>query len=220
MKMSVRTLSCFVLAAAFVVGCTEPQEAKPADDGSRARLAEKVERLNEQVVEAAAKVDRIEEVSDGRERLLAQVKEDMRKFVDQAVRQSVGRTDRRHTWGGRQAALAVAPAEAPVRIVRKPYMGFDGQSVDPGIAKELKLTAKKGVLVTTVKEGAPAAVAGVQKNDVILSLAKHAVDDFDALKTALGKCKANQAVELGIVRGDKKLTLTIRLGERIERIGG
>jgi len=215
MKMSMRILSCITMAAAlaFVAGCSGSDGAKTSDPGGDPKIEKQVEKLSEQVRTLTAEVDRLKKAESNRERLLAQVNEDMQNRVDEAVKQSVGRS-------GRRPPRFVRAAEPVVRVVKKPYMGFDGQNLDPEIAEQLKLTAKKGVIVTNVREGTPAAVAGVLKNDVVQSLGEHGIDNFDELKTALGKCEANETVEMKIVRGDKKMTLTIKLGERTERIGG
>jgi len=213
MKMSIRVVSNALLAAALAlaVGCGGGKESTSTGSGDDADLAKQVERLSEQVRELTAKVDRFEEAENNRERLLAQVSQDMQNRVDEAVGQS---------RSGQRRPRFVRPAEPVVRVVKKPYMGFDGQNVDPEIAEQLNITAKTGVIVTNVREGTPAAVAGVQKNDVVQSLKKESIANFDELKAALGKCEANETVEMIIVRGGKKLTLTIKLGERTERIGG
>jgi C-terminal processing protease CtpA/Prc len=193
---------------AFVAGCSSG-----GGSGSEADAQEQLEQLTDQVRVLAEKVDRLEKSENDRERRTAQIDQDMTNRINEMVQQAIGRS-------GRRPPRFVRPAEPIVRVVKRPYMGFDGQNVDPDIAEQLKLTAKTGVIVTNVREGTPAAVAGVKKNDVVQSLGGNAIENFDELKTALGKCKPNETVEMLVQRGEKKLKLTIKLGERTERIGG
>jgi len=101
-----------------------------------------------------------------------------------------------------------------VRFAERPYMGFDAQEIAPELVEQLELKAKAGVLVTNVREGSPAAVAGLRKNDVIQQFDGKEVKTFEDLKRLLAVKKPGQVVVLGVVRGEERLTLKVKLGKR------
>lgn len=97
-------------------------------------------------------------------------------------------------------------------------MGFDGQDIEPDVAKLLNLKAKAGVLVTDVREGSPTAIAGLAKNDVIVGLDDKEVKNFQDLKQALEDKKPNQVITVTVMRGDEKTEMKVTLGTRRVRV--
>jgi len=110
------------------------------------------------------------------------------------------------------------PVPAPaVKVEERPYMGFDGQNVEPELAEQLKLKAKTGVLVTDVVEGAPAALAGLKKNDVIQGVDGAEIKARADLEKALAGKKPEQEVKVTVLRDDQKVRLEMKLGvKRVE----
>ena len=102
----------------------------------------------------------------------------------------------------------------PVVVERKPYMGFDAQDLLPDVAAQLDLKAKTGVLVTAVREGTPAAAAGLRRNDVVQGLADAEVKSFNDLKQAMAGKKPGEVVAMTVLRGDQKVALRITLGAK------
>jgi S1-C subfamily serine protease len=68
---------------------------------------------------------------------------------------------------------------------------------------------KKGMRISGVTEGKPAALAGLQKNDVVLQLGDHPVDDIYGYMAALGKFKKGDQTTVRILREEKPLTFKI-----------
>ncbi|NQT52685.1 PDZ domain-containing protein, partial [bacterium] len=101
----------------------------------------------------------------------------------------------------------------------KPYMGFDAQDLLPDVAEHLKLEAKIGVLVTDVRPGSPAAVAGMAKNDVIRSFGGLEIKDFKDLKKSFVGKKPGDTVDVVVIRGKKKVELKVKLGAKKVRVG-
>ena len=54
--------------------------------------------------------------------------------------------------------------------MRRGYLGVSIKDLDPEVAARLGLENQKGVLVSNVVEGSPAAKAGLKDGDVITSL--------------------------------------------------
>jgi hypothetical protein len=71
----------------------------------------------------------------------------------------------------------------------------------------------KGVLIEEAVADQPAAKAGLKKDDLIVSLAGKPVNSLQDLLTILKNQKAGDTLEVGIVRGDKPMTLKVKLAD-------
>lgn len=98
------------------------------------------------------------------------------------------------------------------RVVRG-WLGVAIQQVDQELAKALKLPSADGVLISDVKEGGPAAKAGIRRGDVVLSVDGKKVDTTGRLRNLIAQAGAAKKVPLEILRDGKKLTITVELGE-------
>lgn len=81
-------------------------------------------------------------------------------------------------------------------------------------AKELKLPEARGALVGTVEENSPAARAGLQVNDVILTFNNHQVFNPTQFFRLLSESAPGASVTLGISRGGASLSKPVVLGQR------
>ena len=93
-------------------------------------------------------------------------------------------------------------------------MGFDGQDLNAELAEQLKLKAKTGVLITDLREGAPAAQAGLKKNDLVQSLDDVEVKTRADLDRAMQGKKPHQNVTVGVLRDAETVKVTVQLGVR------
>jgi Do/DeqQ family serine protease len=66
--------------------------------------------------------------------------------------------------------------------IKRPWIGADGQAVTAEIARGLGMARPEGVLLSEVVARGPAAEAGLEKGDVLLSIDGFAVDDAQALR--------------------------------------
>lgn len=103
---------------------------------------------------------------------------------------------------------------APQKLEERPFIGFDGQDLQPELAEQLKMKAKTGVLITDIREGAPAAQAGLKKNDLVQSLDNIEVKTRSDLERAMQGKKPHQNVILGVLRDADTLKVTVQLGVR------
>lgn len=212
MSITLRTLGLAVgLVGAFLAGCSREgdsaslsQRLKQLEDENR-DLKKQVEKLSGDLRPLQAKVDELDVGHQGLEKTLAQARKDLEARVTELVQQEV--TGRRPRFGPPQPP-------PPVRFEERPYMGFDGQDIEPDVAKLLNLKVKTGVLVTDVREGSPAAVAGLQKNDVVVALDGAEIKSFQDLRKALDGKKPNEVVTLSAVRGEEKADYKVTLGVR------
>ncbi len=93
--------------------------------------------------------------------------------------------------------------------VHKVEIGAGAQEITPTLAEGLHLSQRWGVLVDDVKPGGPAAAAGLQIQDIILSADDRRIETLPSLSAALYLHRLDQVVKLEILRGTEKMTLYV-----------
>lgn len=73
-------------------------------------------------------------------------------------------------------------------------------------------THKSGVLVTEVRQGTAAAIAGIVPGDVIATIDGRPLPDFDRLTVQVAQHQPGDKVGMEIIRGEQKLKITVTLG--------
>jgi serine protease Do len=97
--------------------------------------------------------------------------------------------------------------------VTRGFLGVHLQLITPDLAKAFKLTDLNGALITDVESGTPAAKAGLQEGDVIIEFGSRKVTDIAHLRLMVSQTPPGTNVPLTILRGGKRQTLEVRLGE-------
>ena len=101
--------------------------------------------------------------------------------------------------------------------VSRGYLGmYTGGEVDQTMARALGLDDVRGVIVGRVEEGGPADKAGLQQQDVIVSLNGEQIRNWDAFRTEIASKKPGDTIDLGVIRDMDEVELTVTLGERPE----
>ena len=93
--------------------------------------------------------------------------------------------------------------------VIRPWLGVGLYTVDEGVARQLGLTVNKGVLLVEVTDGSPAAQAGLEAGDVIISIGGKEVADVQELTKFLHASQIGQPLEMVFWRGDTKSTVQV-----------
>jgi len=107
------------------------------------------------------------------------------------------------TRGGRPTYVSV-PRPPPVSYGSGASMGtIPDMSGSPG-----------GVRLTGVREGGPAAAAGIQGGDIIIRIGDYEVKDLYAMTNALGKYQPGDVVTVRVRRGAETKDFTVTLGGR------
>jgi len=115
------------------------------------------------------------------------------------------------------ADLATALATRPDRLtyvaIDKPAPMGEGSGASLGTIPDMS-SSPGGVRLTGVREGGPAAVAGIQGGDIITRIGDHEVTDLYAMTGALAAYKPGDVVDVVVRRGEETLTFTVTLGKR------
>jgi 2-alkenal reductase len=114
--------------------------------------------------------------------------------------------------------------------VRYAWVGVSTQSVTPSLADRFGLSVQRGAAVQEVVAGSPAAEAGLRAGgeqqsfagvpfrpggDVIVSIAGRRIEDAEDLVRAISeRFLPGERVRIGLVRGERRLSVEIRLAER------
>ena len=93
--------------------------------------------------------------------------------------------------------------------VHKVEIGAGAQEITPTLAEGLHLPQRWGVLVDDVKPDGPAAAAGLQVQDIILTADDRRIETLPSLSAALYLHRLDQVVKLEILRGNEKKTIYI-----------
>lgn len=94
------------------------------------------------------------------------------------------------------------------------HIGIMIQKLTPGLAKALGVKTSEGVVVSKVMKGSPADKAGIKTEDVIVSANGHEITSPLQLRNAVGLLEVGQKVKLGVIRDNKKQTITVKVGKK------
>ncbi len=99
--------------------------------------------------------------------------------------------------------------------IRRSTIGVAGQTVPilRKLARHHALPADGGVLVASVERGSPADAAGVLDGDIIVSFAEEPVRGIDDLHRRLTAERIGTRTDISVLRGTRKLVLSIVPGQ-------
>ncbi|HEY0011531.1 MAG TPA: Do family serine endopeptidase [Allosphingosinicella sp.] len=99
--------------------------------------------------------------------------------------------------------------------VRRGYMGVSLQSLqEAGVAQALGIERNRGELIRAVTPGGPAARAGIQQGDVVLSIAGQPVTPEQTASYLISNQAVGARVPMEILRGGQRRSVTVVLAER------
>jgi S1-C subfamily serine protease len=123
--------------------------------------------------------------------------------------------------GAENIAFAI-PADTAVNIAKElistghashPYPGITYTALTPQLQARYRLSQSAGLLVTDVDGSGPAAKAGVQPGDIIVTVNGKTVTQEADLILVLTKAKIGQTLALGLDRNGSQLTLNVILSD-------
>jgi serine protease Do len=93
--------------------------------------------------------------------------------------------------------------------VHRVEIGAATQEITPTLAEALKLPQRWGVIVVDVNPNGPAAAAGLQIEDIVVSADDRRIETLPSLSAALYLHRLDEVVKLEILRGSQRKTLYI-----------
>jgi serine protease Do len=102
--------------------------------------------------------------------------------------------------------------------VHRVEIGAVAQEITPDLADGLHLRQRWGVVVADVKPDGPAAAAGLQIQDIVLSADGRPIETLPSLSSALYLHQLDQVLKMEVLRGDEKKTLFIPAVEHHDQL--
>jgi serine protease Do len=112
-----------------------------------------------------------------------------------------------------ETALDISRQLRETGKVTRGRLGVAIQPLTKELAQSFKLDTTDGVIVANVDANSPAAKAGLQAGDVILSYNGKALSEANNLPRLVGSTKPGEQAKLEIVRDGKRQSLTATIGE-------
>jgi serine protease Do len=97
--------------------------------------------------------------------------------------------------------------------VQRAYLGVGIQPVTQQLAEQLHAKVHTGVLVTEVRDGTPAAKAGLKPGDIILRFAGKPVSSPRELQGVVEEARIGSSQSLSVLRDGKEMTLSVTCRE-------
>ena len=97
--------------------------------------------------------------------------------------------------------------------VERGWLGVHIQGIDPDLAANLGLDAPKGALVAQVASGSPAAAAGLEQGDVVLSYNGQAIDEVRDLTRMVADTGPGSDAEVVVWRDGQEVSLAVEIGQ-------
>jgi serine protease Do len=98
--------------------------------------------------------------------------------------------------------------------VHRGIIGVFARAITPALATGLGLSREDGVLFEDVVLGGPADKAGVKIGDIVLTIDGAPVDNVRQFALDLYRYKIGESAQLGLLRGDQKISVTVPVVEQ------
>ena len=103
--------------------------------------------------------------------------------------------------------------------VTRGYLGVAIQDVTPALARKLDLKDARGALVSDVTPKSPAAKAGIESGDVVISFGGRKVESARQLKLDVGRAKPGESFNVTLLRDGSEKSVKITIKELQDKEG-
>ncbi|OLD92139.1 MAG: hypothetical protein AUI36_47650 [Cyanobacteria bacterium 13_1_40CM_2_61_4] len=100
------------------------------------------------------------------------------------------------------------------------WLGVETHEVTADKAKELKLSAERGVVLGKIVPDSPAAKAGLKENDVVMEINGQRVEGAAQFRRMIHEIPAGRTIQLTVWRDGRSQTVSATLGKSEERRHG
>src|SRR5215467_12263612 len=97
------------------------------------------------------------------------------------------------------------------------WLGVELHEVTGETAKELKLPAERGVVLSSIVPDSPAAKAGLKENDVVTEINGQRIEGAAQFRRMIREIPAGRAAQITVWRDGRAQTLSVTLGKAEER---
>ena len=111
-------------------------------------------------------------------------------------------------------AIPVLNSLVKEKVVPSAWLGVSILTVSPVVKSRYSLSVDSGACIVEVTADSPAARAGLQANDVIVSLDSQPITSAEDLTTAMRSHESGDTVSITFYRGDQQKTTTATLAQR------
>jgi Do/DeqQ family serine protease len=101
--------------------------------------------------------------------------------------------------------------------VTRGWIGIATEPLTTELAQSFGLSETRGAVVARVYPGGPAAAAGLEKNDVVVTFEGIPVEDYRQLQRLSADAEVGKTVKLEIVRNRSRKTIELRVAEAPDR---
>ncbi len=101
-----------------------------------------------------------------------------------------------------------------VEQVAQPWIGISLVPLNEQLAQHLGLDAAEGIVVVRVHPESPAAEAGFEQGDIVLTVGAADVNEVVDVVEAVGAGTVGDTLDFGVLRGTENLALNVMIGER------
>ena len=172
------------------------------DDSAIARLERKLERLQARL---PGRQDEVAKLAESRAMLASQM-------VLAQHRQALGQLE---------AFPQLADGDDDLKVLLddegSSWLGVELHEVNGDTAKELKLPAERGVVLSSIVPDSPAAKAGLKENDVVTEINGQRVEGAAQFRRMIREVPAGRTAQLTVWRDGHAQTVTVALGKAEER---
>lgn len=98
-------------------------------------------------------------------------------------------------------------------ILKRPWLGIVGLTINEELARYYGLSSKKGVLVTKVSPRSPAAEAGMVEGDIILEVDDHETGRIEDLVAEVHRRKPGENIRIYALRNGREHFFELKLSE-------
>jgi len=100
--------------------------------------------------------------------------------------------------------------------VTRGWLGVGVQPLTPELAKAFGLESTRGALVSQVRPGGPADLAGIERGDVIVAYRGEEILELRSLPRAVSETGIGETIELELIRDGERRRVEARVGEQAE----
>ena len=129
------------------------------------------------------------------------------------VRVNILRDGKKKTITMKLGEMPTDPSVAQKSESASDMFGMKVEKITPDLARRLDTTPGKGVVVSQVERGGPAAEAGVAVGDMIMEINRHNVNDVETYESIMGKIKPGKTALMVVKRKERSFYMTITAPE-------